>query len=58
MGVLKERGNKQAVLVCLVSWKVLNCSNAAGATDEHTALGKQSCLSEALSFCEYKAHIL
>lgn len=45
MGVLKERGNKQAVLVCLVSWKVLNCSNDAGASAEHTALGKQLSLS-------------
>lgn len=45
VGVLKERGNKQAVLVCLLSWKVLNCSNAAGASAEHTALGKQLSLS-------------
>lgn len=45
VGVLKERGNKQAVLVCLVSWKVLNSSNAAGASAEHTALGKQLSLS-------------
>lgn len=45
VGVLKERGNKQAVLVCLVSWKVLNCSNAAGASAEHTALREQLSLS-------------
>lgn len=45
MGVLKERGNKQAVLVFLASWKVLNCSNAAGAFAEHTALGNQLSLS-------------
>lgn len=45
MGVLKERGNKQAVLVCLASWKVLNCSNAAGAFAEHTAQGNQLSLS-------------